>query len=489
VRLTAARDPEVVGGIQRPTPDVTARAGKHSLRRAGAMSASSTTDTGDQPDRRQSRFLRRVTLATACGEGLDGYDLGIISVVLLSISRDLDISPAWAGLIGASSLIGIFLGGPLFGRVTDRFGRRRPFLVNIVCFVILGVAQAFAQNVEELFVLRLLLGMAIGAEYAIGSPLLAEFAPAERRGRLSAWLIATWYVGFLVSVLVGYLMLDVLGIGWRWIMASSAVPAVATLILRSGLPESPRWLMSRGRPREARTVSLDHLGDQAHFDREIAHEPAARGGVRDLLSAAYRPRTLLVCAFWAFNVAPYFAIVTFAPAVFGSLGLDQQAATIATNAMAVVGAVAGVVLMDRIGRRTMLIGPFWICAAALVVVGLWPAAPVALIMACFVTFGFFNAFGGTLTGPYPSELFPTELRTTAVGIAAAASRIGAALGTFLLPIGLNTVGIGPSMLVAAAFCVAGAVVSQLWAPETAGRPLVETSGGARQPSAANEATV
>jgi putative MFS transporter len=438
------------------------------------MSATPETDT--QPDPRRRRFLRRVTLATACGEGLDGYDLGIISVVLLPISRDLDVSPAWAGLIGASSLIGIFAGAPLFGRVTDRFGRRRPFLVNIVFFVILGISQAFVQSVEALFAVRLLLGMAIGAEYAIGSPLLAEFAPAQRRGRLSAWLIASWYIGFLVSVLAGYLMLDVLGLGWRLIMASCALPAVATLILRSGMPESPRWLMSRGRRREARTVTLDHLGDQAHFDREIADEPRARGSIRDLLSTAYRRRTLLVCAFWACNVAPYFAIVTFAPQVFGALGLAERGATIATDAMAVAGALAGVVLMDRLGRRAMLIGPFWVCAVALAVVGVWPSGPVALVMACFVAFGFFNAFGGSLTGPYPSELFPTELRTTAVGIAAAASRIGAALGTFLLPLGLDTIGIGASMLVGSAFCAAGAIITRLWAPETAGRPLVQTSG-------------
>ncbi|MEA2378456.1 MAG: transporter, putative metabolite transport protein [Thermoleophilaceae bacterium] len=419
--------------------------------------------------------MRRVTLATACGEGLDGYDLGIISVVLLSISQDLDVSPVWAGLVGASSLIGIFIGSPVFGRVTDRFGRRKPFLVNIVCFIVLGVAQAFVQNVEQLFVIRLLLGMAIGAEYAIGSPLLAEFAPAERRGRLSAWLIASWYIGFLVSVLTGYLLSDALGVGWRWIMASCAVPALITLVLRTGMPESPRWLMSRGRRSEARTVTLDHLGDEGHFNREISDEPQARGNVRDLLSPAYRRRTLLVCAFWACNVAPYFAIVTFAPRVFGALGLEARAATIATNTMAVAGAVVGVLLMDRVGRRPMLILPFWVCAAALAVVGLAPEGPIALIIMCFVAFGFFNALSGTLTGPYPSELFATELRTTAVGIAAAASRIGAALGTFLLPIGLDNIGVGPSMLIAAGFCVAGAVVTQLWAPETAGRPLVETS--------------
>ena len=97
------------------------------------------------------------------------------------------------------------------------------------------------------------------------------------------------------------------------------------------------------------------------------------------------------------------------------------------------------------------------------------------MLACFVTFGFFNALGGTLTGPYPSEVFPTDLRTTAVGIGAAASRVGAAIGTFLLPIGLSELGVGVSMLIAAAFCVAGAVITQLWAPETAGRPLTETS--------------
>jgi putative MFS transporter len=468
----------------RPTWRITCPLGRRET------AAPATTETEPEADRRQSRFLRRVTLATACGEGLDGYDLGIISVVLLPISQDLDVSAVWAGLVGASSLIGIFVGGPVFGRVTARFGRRRPFLVNIACFVVLGVLQAFVQSVEQLFALRVLLGMAIGAEYAIGSPLLAEFAPAQRRGRLSAWLIASWYIGFLISVLAGYLMLDALGIGWRWIMASCAVPAVITLILRAGMPESPRWLMSRGRRREARTVALDHLGDQAHFDREIAGEAPARGRTRDLLSPAYRRRTLLTCGFWACNVAPYFAIITFAPKVFGALALNERAATIATNVMAVAGAILGVVLMDRLGRRTLLIVPFWLCAAALTVVGLWAAAPVAIIIACFVTFGFFNALGGTLTGPYPSELFPTYLRTTAVGVGAAASRIGAALGTFLLPLGLDTIGIGPSMLVGAAFCVAGAVICQLWAPETAGRRLVETSsaeGDGVAPATAAEA--
>lgn len=408
------------------------------------------------------------------GEGLDGYDLGIISVVLPLVAMDLGVSPVWAGLIGASSLIGIFIGGPLFGRVTDRFGRRWPFTINLATFVVLGLAQAAVTAPEQLLVVRLLLGMAIGAEYAIGSPLLMEFAPAERRGRLGATLMVWWYAGFLASVLAGYFMIDALGWGWRAILATSAVPAVITLVARLGLPESPRWLLSRGRKEEASSISREFVGDAA-FDRELAAERPVSGRIGELFSPAYRSRTLLVCGFWALLVAPYFAIVTFAPEVFGALHMEARAGTVATNAIALLGAATGMVLMDRIGRRPMLIVPFWICAGALIVVGLWPDGPVPLIMAAVVSFAFFNALAADLCGVYPSELFPTDLRTSAVGVAAAASRIGAAIGTFLLPIGLNEVGVGPSMLVGAMFCITGAVICHLWAPETVGLSLTETS--------------
>jgi putative MFS transporter len=427
-----------------------------------------------QPKRRR-RFLRRLTLATAAGEGLDGYDLGIISVVLPLIAADLHTSAVWAGLIGASTLIGIFIGSPLFGWVTDRFGRRIPFMVNLVAFVVLGLLQAVVANPEQLFVVRLALGMAIGAEYAIGAPMLSEFSPADRRGRLGAVLEVWWYWGFLVSVVVGFVLRDALGASWRLVLTTSAAPAVLTLLFRSGLPESPRWLLSRGRSDEAQDIALAYVGDQRHFDEEFAAEPEIRGRVRDLLSPAYRRQMLVVCGYWAFLIAPYFAIVTFAPQVFAALHLDERASTIATNAIAVLGATAGMLMMDRVGRRRMLIIPFWVCAVALAVVGLWPDGPVVLVIACFVAFAFANALAADLCGVYPNELFPTDLRAVGVGVAAAVSRIGAAAGTFLLPIGLNTIGVGPSMLIGAAFCVAGAVLCQLWAPETAGRPLLETS--------------
>jgi MFS family permease len=168
---------------------------------------------GPQP--RERGVLRRMTLATAWGEGLDGYDLGVLSVVLPIISIELGLSPLWAGLIGASALLGIFFGSPVIGWLTDRFGRKRLFLIDISAFVVLGVLQGVVNEPWQLFVVRLLLGVAIGAEYAIGAAMLAEFAPSRGRGRRLSKLLVSWYVGFLMSVVLGYLLVDLAGLTWR----------------------------------------------------------------------------------------------------------------------------------------------------------------------------------------------------------------------------------------------------------------------------------
>ena len=120
----------------------------------------------------------------------------------------------------------------------------------------------------------------------------------------------------------------------------------------------------------------------------------------------------------------------------------------------------------------------------LAVVGFFPHAPVGILGAAFLVFALCNSAANDLVGVYPNELFPTHLRTTAVGIAAASSRIGAAIGTFLLPIGIDTIGTGPSMLVGAGFCVVGAVVCQVYAPETMGQTLTETAEAEPAPATA-----
>jgi MFS transporter, putative metabolite transport protein len=439
-----------------------------------AQATTSTEEFGDKG------FLRRLTLATAWGEGLDGFDLGVLSVVLVPLSRELGISPVWAGLIGASSLIGIFFGAPIGGFLTDRFGRRQLFLIDICLFVILGVLQAFVTEGWQLFAVRLLLGIAIGAEYSIGSSMLSEFVPAHGRGRRVSYMLVFWYGGYLASVVAAYGLLDGLGWSWRITLATSAVPALIVLGLRIGLPESPRRLMLNGRTDDARAIIDRYLGGEAHMaEADYSSDTRNEAGWRQLFARGMRTRIFFICTFYICVVTPYFAIFTFAPKVFESLKLNEMAGTIFANGIAFFGAIAGMLTIEHIGRRKQLIGPFWIMAVALLVIGLWAGAPPMTLVGAFAVFAFCNALTGNLTAVYPTEVFPTDVRATGVGIANAFSRIGAAAGTFLLPIGIDAIGLRWCMVIGAALCVIGAVVSQLLAPETTGKSLSHTGAATR----------
>ena len=424
----------------------------------------------------QKGFLLRVTAATALGEGLDGYDLGIISVVLPAIAHELDLGVVMLGLIGASTLLGIFFGSPIFGWLTDRYGRRTLFTIDIISFVILGVLQLFVQAGWQLLVVRLLLGVAIGAEYAIGPAMLAELSPSHGRGERLGWLQTLWYVGFLGAVVIAY-ALTAANVGWRVILATSAIPAVITLVLRYGLPESPRWLLSRDRVEEARRIVNKYLGGEKYWTTEqMAGEAVAPGKFRELFAPGMRTRTWFAAIFWFCNVAPYFAIFTFAPLVFATLHIsDERISTISANGLAALGAVAGMLIIDRAGRRKTLIVCFWVATITLGLIGAWAGAPGLVVVACFALFSFFAAGAGMLCGVYPAEIFPSHLRAQGTGFAAAFSRIGAAGGTFLLPLGVAHWGVGPSVLVGAVISAIGLTVTYLWAPETANISLTKSS--------------
>jgi putative MFS transporter len=285
-----------------------------------------------------------------------------------------------------------------------------------------------------------------------------------------------WYVGFLGAVVIAY-GLDAAHVPWRWTLATSAIPAVVTLVLRYGLPESPRWLLSRDRVEEARQIVNKYLGGEAYFTTEqLMGESVKPGRIHELFAPGMRTRTAFSCIFWFCAVAPYFAIFTFAQLVFSTLQLsDERISTIAANGVAALGALVGMLVIDRTGRRPTLIACFWVMTITIAVIGGWSAAPGIIVVLCFALFSFFAAGAGMLCGVYPAELFPSQLRASGTGVAAAFSRIGAAGGTFLLPIGIAHLGIGPSVLIGAAICAIGLVVTYLWAPETTNVSLTQSS--------------
>ncbi|GAB2741819.1 hypothetical protein GCM10027174_14150 [Salinifilum aidingensis] len=181
--------------------------------------------------------------------------------------------------------------------------------------------------------------------------------------------------------------------------------------------------------------------------------------------------------FWFCTVTPYFAIATFSASVLEQYGLgeDGLVGAIGVNGVAFAGVVVSTLLIERIGRRKLTIPQQWVCAVVLVVIGVWASAPPLLILTCFLVFAFANAMCTALTGVYPGEVLPTEIRGIGTGFATAVSRVGAGVGTFLFPWAMQDLGGGVTMVIAAGVCVLGAVVSQALAPEMTGRTLNDAS--------------
>ncbi|MDT0572623.1 MFS transporter [Streptomyces sp. DSM 3412] len=437
--------------------------------------ASSAPTTPEE--RRVHRFQTRIAVCAGGGEVCDGWILGVVGTALPLARADLALTSLQTGLIGAATLIGIFFGGIVFGRLTDRFGRQKMYLFDLLVFLVGSVLQLVVDSAPQLFAVRLLMGVAVGADYAIAGALVAEFAPPARRGRLLASLIAFWYVGYTLAATVG-LALSSWSTDpslWRWILASSAVPSLVVLLARLGTPESPHWLASKGRYAEADAISRRWLGT-GHDGTGAERTPAARTGLATLFSRPYRRRTAFTSLFWLCQITPFFAISTFAPQVLASLGAgDDGTSEVALNLFLLLGCVSGVWLMDRVGRRHLLIHPFLVTAGALLVLGLWPHGPQWAIAGCFAVFALFHAASSTLQAVYPSEVFPTEIRATGIGFAAATSRVGGAVGTFLVPVGLQEWGVSAVVLCGCALSLVGALVSVAWAPETSGLSLSRSS--------------
>lgn len=405
------------------------------------------------------------TLAAFCtlgGTALDGYILGVVGGAIGSATEELHFSALSQGLIGASALIGIFIGGLVLGRAADRWGRRVVFRWNLVAFVILSILQLFAVSTWDLAVYRILIGVAIGVEYAVGAALLSEFLPARVRGMFLAALQSTWFLGFVGANFVALAWADV---NWRVVLASSAIPAVIIAIARIKLPESPRWLQSQGRADEAQAIVDQHF--PAGTELPAAAPKVEQSRFSDLFNRENWRLTTYGGLFWACQVGPLFAIFTFITPVLDDLGLpDGFSRDFIMNMLQFAGAVVFVWVLAATRRRPFAIWTFAVTLVALLILGIFPSAPLAVLAVATGVYLFVASGASNLQFVYPSEMFPTQLRTSGVGFSASMSRLGAALATYLLPVLIASFGVNTSLLLLALFPIVGLIASVLWAPET-----------------------
>lgn len=428
-----------------------------------------------------TRYHRRLIAACSGGPFLDGYLLSIVGVALAGATAELGLNSVELGLAGAASLVGLFLGSLLLGPITDRIGRKMMYTVDLAAMVVASAACLFISDGFQLILLRLVVGLAVGADYPIATALLTEWMPKKRRGAIIGWLSTIWLVGAIVAYLVGFLLSTAFGPeSWRWMLASGAVFGLIVMMLRFGAHESPRWLVAKGRFEEAREALSKALERDVTIEEVRAlvdtDEAETKSTFASLLKAPFLKRTLFCGLTWMCIALPQFALFTYGPIILSQFGLahggaEETLGQIVLNLGFLIGTLPALRWVETIGRRPLMIWTFVAAAVFLLPLGLWPEGPSWFVMVFFFLFTLASGAGTILVFIYPNELFPTDVRASAVGLATAISRIGAAVGTYMVPLSLSGLGTGPTMMIGVGLTVLGLVISIAWAEETRNKSL------------------
>lgn len=412
-------------------------------------------------------FHLRVAVASTGGVFSDGFGLGIIGISLGLATPQLQLTPLWLGLLGGGSLAGLFLGALVTGPAADEFGRRPVFAYNMALMAVFAALQFFVVSAAQLLALRLIIGFLLGTDYVVSKALLTEFTPRAVRGRILSLLSVAWAGGYACAYLIGFVLKDSGVDAWRWMLLTSAAPCLAVLPLRITMPETPLWLVEHGHAQRAARIVCQTVGGSVMPPASPPAPLRAHGRWRQLFSVTWRRRTLVACAFFTCNVIPYFAVGTFIARVLAALNVrGDYLGGVIYNLALLFGAILGLNVIDRIPRRSFLVGSFATAAVTILVLTVAEQLPPVAIITLLAVFACVLSAASNLVYVYLPELFPTDLRASGIGMAIAVSRIGSAASTFLLPVVVADFGVRVALAACVAVLTIGAVVCQLWAPET-----------------------
>ncbi|KHD86752.1 MFS transporter [Heyndrickxia ginsengihumi] len=422
------------------------------------------------------KFQRKVTLLSAAGTFLDGFDLTIIAVAMPLILEKWDVGPGLQGIITSAAVIGALIGAILLGNLTDKFGRKAMYVVDLLAFVVFAALTACSQSVWQLMLFRFLLGIGIGADYPISATLVSEFSPTKSRGQHSTFLGAAWFVGAVAAYLVGILLIPLGENAWRYMLLLGAIFALIIFCFRVTLPESPRWLAARGREKEAEDIMMKVIGEKASIKpsgKNVQH-------ISYLFSKSFFQRTFFVCGFWFCYSVAYYGISMYTPTILKSFSNGSQISTYigagTISVLGLIGALLGFNLVERIGRRPLILISFLGLTGSLVILAINNHPTMLFLVVLFsLAVLFANMGAGILNFVYPTELFPTGIRASASGLATAVSRAGSVMGIFIFPQLVILWGNSKALWFFAVISLIGLMISMVLAPETKGMNLEELS--------------
>jgi MFS transporter, SP family, arabinose:H+ symporter len=454
-------------------------------------------------ERTPTAFYWQLTLLATLGGFLFGYDTSNIGSALNFVPYGLH-GLALGYLVSGASLgaaAGAILGGP----AADRFGRKTLLVVDAGIYAAGAILSAVTVDAGMLLAARTLIGLAIGADSAIATAYIAEYAPAGRRGSLSLlqqWMIT---VGILVSYLVALIIFaafpgSAASVGWRLVLGLGAVPALVGLVLRTQMPESPRWLLRHGRYGQVRrAMAALGVGDVTEEEVRSAAAVVERAEQRGSRTARWRRdwtpgvrrALVVVCVFFIFqqitgiNVPLYYG-----PHLLGPIFAGPHASLVTTTvagvevtaimtAVNVASTYLGFRWIDKFGRRKLAIGGYtgMVVFALVAALGLALLAGTARLVVIMIGLDFFIAAfavgvggtGWTLQG----EVFPTAVRGQAAAFAAMIDWLANFLLIEVFPVWQNAISLGGVMVCFAALCVLAIVFVYRFLPETKGLPVEE----------------
>jgi MFS family permease len=414
---------------------------------------------------------KRVWFLSAMGIFLDGFDLFIIAIALPLIAVEMRANSWTQGMIGAAAVAGAIAGALTLGRLADTFGRRSLFVLDLAIFATSSVLSALSWSPTSLIAFRFLVGIGVGADYPIAAAYLAEFMPARLRGRMLVAAFSFQAFGMLAGAATGIAILlwHPSSNAWRWMLAAGLIPTLALVAARSGVPESDHWTQhAKGRAASGVTAV----------------------SYWSLFSGPLIRRTLLATVPWSLMDITLYGVGMFTPTILAALSLVGRGSFISMDIASsegtalldvflLVGFAFNIWLVERWGRIRLQALGFMGMAIGLALLSLsamqhGEARRLALVLAGFAIFNLtVNAGPNATTYLLPAELFPTELRASGHGLAAAAGKLGAMIGIFFLPVLKARLGIGVTVAIAAAVSLLGLAVTWMLGVETAGQSLEE----------------
>jgi MFS family permease len=430
------------------------------------------------------------------GTLLDGFSIFALGVAMPLIVERFGLSPLVVGLIGSALVAGAALGAAVGGRAADRFGRKPLFLGDVAILAVGGFMSAAAETPLLVLFGQLLVGIGIGIDFPVSASYVSETMPRRARSRMVVATIALQSVGMLVGAAAAIVTLRHSSslADWRWIVGATGAGACGYLVLRVWLPESPRWLFERGRETEAASIVARIVTDPVAATPSAspksvtaaAMAPVASpdNSLADLFSPRLRSRTLLVSAPWFLMDIATYGVGLFTPIILGAIDPASTAATAVARDLAdakgtaaidlflLLGFLAGLYAVPRFGRirmqvvgfAGMTLGMLTLLIASTSEGG--AATHVPLVFAGFILFNLaMNTGPNATTFTLAPELFPTSLRATASGFAAATAKVGATLGIFVLPQVKAAWGVSGVLALMAAVSALGLIATLVFARE------------------------